>query len=95
MNRYAIFEHWLVGYDPNMAHQYVIHTEFPRFICRVDSSTITSNDEFHFDLGDDWILREFKWIDPKPVDQDKLDTLLRRARSARATFNFVDAGILE
>ncbi len=95
MSRDSIYEHWIVGYDPNMAHQYVIHTEFPRFICRVDSNTIASDNEFHFDLADDWILREFKWIDPKPEDQDQLMTLLSRARGARATFNFVDAGILD
>ena len=95
MDKRALYENWIIGYDPHMAHQYIMHTAFPRFSCRVDSDTIASEDEFHFDLGDDWILRAFDWIDPKPEDMDVLTGLLKRARSARSTFKFVDAGILD
>lgn len=95
MNKRVLFENWIIGYDPNMAHQYIIHTEFPKFICRIDSEIIASDEEYYFDLGDKWILRAFQWIDPEPADKEELLTLMKGARSARATFNFVDAGILD
>lgn len=92
-NRISPRDKWILGdgvrQDLDGARcEYLIHTDRPRFICRVvDESGDEPEAEFDaltglvFSQGDDFTLCEFVWIDPAP-ERPALDRLLDKACEA-------------
>ena len=89
------YPEWVVGFDPAMDNQYLIHTHHPRFICAIEQHPFITDTNFLYELNNKYVLNKFAWLDPAPDLEDDLIPLMARAQAAYDEFESVESGFIE
>ncbi len=63
------YPEWIIGYDPKMDHQYMIHTQQPRFICTIERHPFLSNADYLYEnvTSPSAPLRWRLWLENEPL----------------------------
>ena len=89
------YPEWIIGYDPKMDHQYMIHTQQPRFICTIERHPFLSNADYLYELNNNFVLSKFGWLDQAPDLEEGFMPLMAKAQAAYDEFDIVDISVIE
>ncbi len=89
------YPEWIIGFDPQMDRQFMIHTKQPRFICAIEHHPYLSNSDYLYELNNKYVLDNFSWLDPAPDHEDGFMPLMAQAQAAYDQFETVDVSVAE
>ena len=95
MSDSKLYPEWIIGFDPGMDHQYMIHTHHPRFICAIEQHPFLSDTDLMYELNNQYVLNKFVWLDQAPDLEEGFMPLMAHAQAAFDEFDTVESSMLE